>query len=102
MTSHQAKFGETTCEVHIEPHPTVNGGPVFIARVFQLDSNGTALREIHSDKQRQVELVRDSEQQALGAAADFFESRFGPKEGDWTDPTVTRGMIAILPPRRQP
>jgi hypothetical protein len=102
VTTHQAKFGDTTCEVDIEPQPTVNGAPVFEARLFQLDSNGNALRPIHNDKDSQEIRRSHSEQAALGAAAEFFESRFGAKQTEWTDPTLTREIIDVLPPRRHP
>lgn len=100
MTNHQAKFGDTTCQVQIEPRPTINGGPIFIGKVFQLESDRSALRQILNDENLQVEISEDSELLALAAAVEFFESRFGAMDGEWSHPSLTRKMIAILPPRQ--
>ena len=76
MARYAGRFDHTACIIDIESRPNVNGRPGFVATPFVMVDHGIQPFAPVNDR---VEILAESEAEAVERAAIFLEHRFGAR-----------------------
>jgi hypothetical protein len=68
-------FGTAVCDVFVDCRPTINSGPVYVARGYVAD--GVLLRRVLNDHGNELEVTSATAEDAAERWAAHVEKRFG-------------------------
>jgi len=99
MKDYDVICGATTCQIHVEAHPTQNNaGPVYIATPFVVE--GQMIVPIMSTSSLgPAELPSSTEEGAVEEAVQFLERRLGARSTPATLAAPSNEMWTVAAPR---
>jgi AraC-like DNA-binding protein len=97
VTAYAATFDHTACRINVEPRANVKGSPSYVATPFVVLDHGI---QPFSSVGSCIEIVGETEADAIEGAARFLEHRFGTRAVAPKRQQDDTRHLPVRPPRR--